>query len=92
MAPRNKGSRISTLTTRQDEEVSNHATLTIDVVAIIAEMMNRMEEQKNQANTAIEAMKKQFEEQIQAVRKENLMLRAQAQVTLLRPYKGKRVE
>ena len=57
MAPRNKGSRISTSATHQDEEISNHATPAVDAAVLIAEMMKHLEEQKNQAAAAaMEAM------------------------------------
>ena len=48
----------------------------------------QIEEQKTQAAAAMEAMKKQFQEQIQVVRKKNLIMRTQAQTAVVGAKRG----
>ena len=71
IAPRNKGSRISTLANHPDEETSNRATTTLDAAIMMAEMEKRIGEQKDQAAAAMQTMQKRFERQMQAIRNEN---------------------
>ena len=92
MAPRNKGSRISTSANHPEEETSNRAATAMDATIMMAEMERRMEEQRNQAAAAMEAMQKRLEGQKQVIINENQLLKSQAQMNLPGRDKGKKKE